>query len=184
MKKALEVFTEKGYAATSIDDLCKALAINRPVLYYYFKSKRDLFYSIHKSHIEKTLIPYMEEALKINDPFERLCFMVREFTKMISKNPELRLLIHETMSIKDDYFSEIKTIWRNHYLLLKQTITELQKQKKMGTKFKPSWASLFVLGMITWMTFWLDYNRKEETEELANSAKDFVLSALMGVDKK
>lgn len=179
MRVALKVFSENGYAATSIDDICKALDINRPVLYYHFKSKRDLFFSIHKAHIETTLLPYMEVASKIKDPLERLSFMVKEFTKMVSTHPELRLLIHETMSLKDDYFAEIKMTWRNHYLLLKETISELQRSEIIKTRIKPSWASLFVLGMITWMTFWLDYNKKEEMEDLYESAKDFVLSALI-----
>jgi len=180
MKISLEIFNENGYAATSIDDICKALAINRPVLYYHFKSKRDLFFSIHKAHIERTLLPYMENASKIKDPLDRLTFMVKEFTRMISNYPELRLLIHETMSLKDDYFTEVKLIWKKHYLLLKQTIFELQQLKTIQAKIKPSWASLFVLGMITWMTFWLDFSRKENQEELYEAAKDFVLTGLLG----
>lgn len=179
MRVALGIFSEKGYEATSIDDICKALDINRPVLYYHFKSKRDLFFSIHKAHIERTLLPYMEAASKIENPLDRLSFMVKEFTKMISNHPELRLLIHETMSIKDDFFSEIKLIWRNHFLLLKDTISELQNKGIIEDKIKPSWASLFVLGMVTWMTFWLDFNRKNELEELSESAKDFVLRGLL-----
>ncbi|HOP85098.1 MAG TPA: TetR/AcrR family transcriptional regulator [Syntrophorhabdaceae bacterium] len=181
MRVSLEIFNENGYAATSIDDICNALAINRPVLYYHFKSKRDLFFSIHKAHIERNLLPYMENASKIKDPLDRLIFMIKEFTKMIANNPELRLLIHETMSLKDDYFAEVKLTWRNHYLLLKQTISELQQLKIIKAKIKPSWASLFVLGMITWMTFWLDFNKKENLEELSEAAKDFVLTGLLGM---
>ncbi|HOJ43185.1 MAG TPA: TetR/AcrR family transcriptional regulator [Syntrophorhabdaceae bacterium] len=180
MRVSLEIFNEKGYAATSIDDICKALAINRPVLYYHFKSKRDLFFSIHKAHIERNLLPYMETASKIKDPLKRLSFMVEEFARMISHHPELRLLIHETMSLKDDYFAEVRLTWRNHYILLKQTISELVESKIIKKRIKPSWASLFVLGMITWMTFWLDFDKKENQEDLFEAVKDFVLTGLLG----
>lgn len=43
MAAALDQFTLRGYAATSVRELCKAAGVTKPVLYYYFKSKEGLF---------------------------------------------------------------------------------------------------------------------------------------------
>lgn len=40
---ALELFTQRGYAATSVREICLAAAVTKPVLYYYFKSKEGLY---------------------------------------------------------------------------------------------------------------------------------------------
>lgn len=40
---ALDQFTLRGYAATSVRELCEAARITKPVLYYYFKSKEGLY---------------------------------------------------------------------------------------------------------------------------------------------
>jgi AcrR family transcriptional regulator len=40
---ALELFTLRGYAATSVREICLAAGVTRPVLYYYFKSKEGLY---------------------------------------------------------------------------------------------------------------------------------------------
>ena len=40
---ATELFAEKGYAATSTREICQRAGITKPVLYYYFGSKEDLF---------------------------------------------------------------------------------------------------------------------------------------------
>jgi AcrR family transcriptional regulator len=40
---ALHQFTQRGYAATSIRELCQAAGVTKPVLYYYFKSKEGLY---------------------------------------------------------------------------------------------------------------------------------------------
>ncbi len=40
---ALDQFTRRGYAATSVRELCEAAGVTKPVLYYYFKSKEGLY---------------------------------------------------------------------------------------------------------------------------------------------
>jgi AcrR family transcriptional regulator len=40
---ALDQFTLRGYAATSVRELCEAAGVTKPVLYYYFKSKEGLY---------------------------------------------------------------------------------------------------------------------------------------------
>jgi AcrR family transcriptional regulator len=40
---ALEQFTLRGYAATSVREICQAAGVTKPVLYYYFKSKEGLY---------------------------------------------------------------------------------------------------------------------------------------------
>jgi TetR/AcrR family transcriptional regulator len=43
LDSALNLFSEKGYDATSIREIIEGAGVTRPVLYYYFKSKEALF---------------------------------------------------------------------------------------------------------------------------------------------
>lgn len=43
MASALSLFAEKGYDGTSIREIIENAGVTRPVLYYYFKNKEDLF---------------------------------------------------------------------------------------------------------------------------------------------
>jgi TetR/AcrR family transcriptional regulator, cholesterol catabolism regulator len=180
LRTTLQLFLKKGsYTATSTTDICSAARIVRPSLYYYFGSKRNLLFSLHMDHINKVLKPYLEKASSIEDPLERLTYMVEAFTKdVIGQYPELRFLIHDSLSIKDRYFKEVRQEWKKHYLLLRSTIEELQRQGRARKDVTPSWAALFMLGMITWVTFWLDYDRPEEVDKIADSAVEFVLHGL------
>lgn len=40
---ALEQFTQRGYAGSSVREICQAAGVTKPVLYYYFKSKEGLY---------------------------------------------------------------------------------------------------------------------------------------------
>ena len=182
LRSAMELFLEKGYSATSTNDICAAAKINKPTLYYYFKSKRHLFFELHIKNIQEVLRPYVARAASIADPWERLTFIMREFTKIVCHHPELRALTHEAMSIQDQYFEEIREEWKKHYLLLLNTISELQSKGTIAADLKPSWVALLVLGMITWITYWFDYNRKDGIDDIAETALRVTLFGL--VDKK
>ncbi|NWG12691.1 MAG: TetR/AcrR family transcriptional regulator [Acidobacteria bacterium] len=43
LEAAMRLFAEKGYAATSTREICKAARITKPVLYYHFRSKEHLY---------------------------------------------------------------------------------------------------------------------------------------------
>lgn len=43
LKAALTVFSRKGYAAATLDDIAKAAGVTRGAIYWHFKSKADLY---------------------------------------------------------------------------------------------------------------------------------------------
>jgi len=98
--------------------------------------------------------------------------------KIICLHPELRVLIHDTLTTKDRYFWEVKGEWKKHYVLLRDTIDELRSRGIIKTDVKPSWAAFFVLGMVTWVTYWFDYSRKEDVDHIAEQAIELVLNGL------
>lgn len=180
LKTTMQLFLKKGgYTATSTTDICKAAKIARPSLYHYFGSKRNLLFSLHIEHIDRVLKPYLDRASSIEDPLERLAYMIRTFTRdVIGRYPELRFLIHDTLAIKDRYFRDVRKEWKRHYLLLRSTIGQLQDQGRARKDMSPSYAALFMLGMMTWGTFWFDFDRRDQIDEIAKGAVDFVLEGL------
>lgn len=43
LKAAIRLFTQKGYAATSVREIVEEAGVTKPVLYYHFKSKEGLY---------------------------------------------------------------------------------------------------------------------------------------------
>ena len=46
LNAALELFTEKGFAATRMDDVAKTAGISKGTLYNYFESKESIFHAV------------------------------------------------------------------------------------------------------------------------------------------
>lgn len=180
IQTTMRLLLKKGSSSSaSTTDICTRAHLTRPTLYHYFGSKRNLLLSVHMESIDSVLRPYLEKATSIVDPLERLTYMIRTYTKdIICLHPELRVLIHDTLTTKDRYFRDVREVWKRHYLLLRDTITALQSAGKIQSGVRPSWAALFVLGMITWTTYWFDYTQKDEIDNIAEAALQLILHGL------
>ncbi len=55
---ALELFVEKGFAATRLDEVAARAGVSKGTLYLYFESKEDLF----KAVIREGLLPLLAEG--------------------------------------------------------------------------------------------------------------------------
>ncbi|HEV7813934.1 MAG TPA: TetR/AcrR family transcriptional regulator [Janthinobacterium sp.] len=55
---ALELFVERGYAATRLEDVAKRAGVSKGTLYLYFANKEELF----KAMVRETIVPGIGEA--------------------------------------------------------------------------------------------------------------------------
>lgn len=49
---AIDLFTRKGYAATTVREIVQAAGVTKPVLYYYFTSKEGLFLELMRGGMQ------------------------------------------------------------------------------------------------------------------------------------
>jgi len=63
---ALNLFVERGFAATRLDDVAKAAGVSKGTLYLYFSSKEDLF----KAVVRENIVPLLGEAEGMITAFE------------------------------------------------------------------------------------------------------------------
>lgn len=53
--EAARLFDERGYHATSMEDIAATVGVRKPTLYHYFSSKDEILRSIHEEFIELLL---------------------------------------------------------------------------------------------------------------------------------
>jgi len=177
-RKALDLFVKKGYDATSMSMIAKALRMSKANLYYYCSSKENLLYQIHLDDLQRRFIPILDEVEKLHDPEERIVFFLRNFALMCTSSPASRVFVHEIRSLKKDHQNEIKSIWRRGYELVRGAIVELQQSGK-ARKFRESFLSFLGTGMVFWIVYWWDYSRQANAEELSDSLVQIFLKGLL-----
>ena len=54
LQTSVQMFIEKGYRQTSLDDVAKKLKITKPALYYYFHNKEEIYLECYRRGIAMT----------------------------------------------------------------------------------------------------------------------------------
>jgi len=92
---ALTLFSESGYDGTSIREIIERAGVTRPVLYYYFKNKEDLFCRLVQSSFIEFNTFIDEITAQVSGCRERLKAVLRMAFEQTERSPEMvRLILH------------------------------------------------------------------------------------------
>ena len=91
LRLATEVFTEKGYQATSMDDIATAAGVTKPVLYQHFRSKETLYVEVLDVIGEAMLVEVRDMAGRGGDAEDRVRLGLRRFYELMALKNSLRV---------------------------------------------------------------------------------------------
>ncbi|WP_340084467.1 TetR family transcriptional regulator C-terminal domain-containing protein [Siminovitchia sp. FSL H7-0308] len=111
LDKAKELFIQRGYAATSMEDLVQYIGVSKGSIYYHFKSKEDLFVQLLIRQNQEWINAWVEKSVDFPS-FEEKVYgiadhMVDDFQNPLIKvgeefyisSPENQPLLEELLGI-------------------------------------------------------------------------------------
>lgn len=99
LELATQVFTEKGYQATSMDDIAAAAGVTKPVLYQHFNSKQSLYIEVLDIIAESMLEEVRALGEFQGDTTSRVRSGLQRFYRFVALDNSLRLFTgHEVIS--------------------------------------------------------------------------------------
>lgn len=103
LRAAARLFGERGYQATSVDDVAEAAGFSKGALYYNFDSKEELFDALVEASIG-AMTSSLEEALAGADTIEeKLAAAQRVLTEQEQADPGVHLEIEVLVqAVRDD----------------------------------------------------------------------------------
>lgn len=98
---ALDLFSTRGYEATSVREICETACITKPTLYYFYGSKEGVFRALVHSALEE-LKQDLIDALAGPEPLlDRFKVMTRNFFADASRRRKLWRFIASSMWMPD-----------------------------------------------------------------------------------
>jgi AcrR family transcriptional regulator len=96
---AAKLFTEQGYAATSLDQIVAGARVTKGALYHHFSGKQAVFEAVFEK-IETDASSRIRKALKgSRDPWEKALIGLRAFLEIVQDPSYQRVVIQEGPAI-------------------------------------------------------------------------------------
>jgi AcrR family transcriptional regulator len=93
---ALSLFVQRGYSATSTQDIIDAAGVTKPVLYHYFESKEALFRTLVSSIYDASTAEWTAILQAESSPIRQLQLLAMNSFLGSAKDPRLPRLLLQT----------------------------------------------------------------------------------------
>lgn len=173
---ALRAFRERGYHATTLEDIAEQLGIRKTALYHYFPDREAILYACHQESLAE-LSRILTGARKLASPPERLAFVIREHVRVMTDTLEGSPLAFEVTALSPDRQREIIAA-RDRY---ERALRRMIQDGVAAGDFRPTnpkTAVFAILGAINWIARWYRPDGALTADELGAEFAEHLLGGL------
>jgi AcrR family transcriptional regulator len=181
LRQAAKVFIDQGYDATSMNQIADLCQITKPGLYYHFKSKQDLLFSVMSLALDVLEKNTLAATLSAVDNLDRLRRIINVHARMVTEEGDgafTILVTQETRALADDDRRIIDHRMRAHLDLVRATLEELRNDGRLRD-VDPAVAAFSILGMVVWIARWFRPAGRLDATEVANQVTDLAMAAVL-----
>jgi TetR/AcrR family transcriptional regulator, cholesterol catabolism regulator len=162
LRTAARLFQQRGYDATSMNDVAAALKLSKGGLYHHFQSKDEILFEIMNHAMEITQERVLAPVRNITDPEDRLRSLIRRHMEVVlsPRDREITVMLHENHPLPPALRRRINTRKKDYVHFVENLIAEVQKEaekkevQKDAPRVSPRAAAFALLGMINWIYQW------------------------------
>jgi AcrR family transcriptional regulator len=176
---AAQVFFEKGYDATSLQDIANRTGILKGSIYYYIETKEDLLGNLLREAHDKGLRAIRPIADSPGDPIQRLAAMIRSHVDYVCiDRARTAVFLHERQRLSADKRKEYLGDEHAYLKLFEKVILEGQKAGLIQRRLDAHLAALCLIGSLNSLYEWFQPTGKFS---VAKIAEHYVAVSLSGL---
>ncbi len=178
-RKAAEMIYEKGFDATSMNEIAEALDLTKPGLYYHVGGKKQLLLSIMDFAMDLLDANVVEPARSIADPEQRLRAIISRHARLLTNEAgALAILIDEDAGLAAEDRDVIVQRKRDYFEFLRQTLEELEAAGRLRP-IDTTVAAFSLLGMVMWISRWYDFKGRLASEQVIGDVSEIALGGML-----
>jgi AcrR family transcriptional regulator len=173
---ALRAFKERGYHATTLDDIAERIGVRKTALYHYFPDKEAILYECHRESLNE-IERLMKEARELETASEQLAHVVREHVRVMTDTLEGSPLAFEVTAFSPERQKEMIAARDRYERELRRIIDRGIKEgefRRVDSKI----AVFAVLGAINWIARWYSPEGSVHAPELGAQFADHLVGGL------
>ena len=180
LNKAAQLFFDKGYANTRMQDIADAIGMSRPALYHYFKNKDEVLIALTEG--DALTYVHVLEDLTQNTKLssrERLNRAIRDNIEgKLQGSARFRFADRIQAELPPQLVASFASTRRRVFSLTSGIIQdgiERGEFRKIDSKI----AAFAVLGMSNWTAWWFSSAGRKSPSEIAQDMADLVIHGLL-----
>jgi AcrR family transcriptional regulator len=195
LRTAARLFQQRGYDATSMNDVAAALKLSKGGLYHHFQSKDEILYEIMNHAMEITEERVLNPVRGIADAEERLRALIRLHIEVVlsPRDREITVMLHENHPLPPSLRKRINARKKDYVHFLEKLMGEVQekaqekaREKGQGNhrstnakvKVSPRAAAFALLGMINWIYQWYKPEGDLQVQNLVPQFTDLIFGGI------
>lgn len=172
-----DIFAERGYDATSLQDIANRVGIFKGSLYHYINSKEELLYEIIRGVLEEAIGRVEEVTSQPVPAIDRLrAAIITHLEHLMENYIETAVFLHEFQQLSPERRRQIPTA--KYEAIFKECIVAAQREGSIAPGIDPLTATRVVFGGINWVYRWYRPGEVANEGQLANDIADQLLFGL------
>jgi TetR/AcrR family transcriptional regulator len=177
LERAARLFADRGYPATSMNQVAEACGFSKASLYHYYRDKYALLVSIAENHVSRLEELVSDDQLQALEPPARLRELIRRFVKEYAGARHAHRVLTEDVKFLEPADRErVLDKERTVVAGFAQVVQLLRPDLQGGALAKP--LTMLLFGMINWMFIWMRPDGKLDYEAMAPVVADLFLGGL------
>lgn len=179
LEAAAQVFRQKGFHGTSMQDIAKAVNLQKASLYHHVSSKQEILLAILDRALELVLERISAISSQDIPANEKLRLMVRAYLQILAENTDLSaVLLFEHRSLeRKQHARHVPN--RDKFEALWREVLEEGVKAKLFKCDDPALGARATLGIMNWTITWYRPNGALEIDEIADHYSNLLLNGLL-----
>jgi AcrR family transcriptional regulator len=176
---AAEIMLQKGYEATSMNDIADAAGLTKAGIYHYIRSKEELLFEILGYAMDVVEEGVMSPAREVAGAEQRLRTIVERHTsRLLEGTGAITILLDEMHGLTPAHRKVIRARKRAYFDFIRDTLNQLASEGKLRD-VSPTCAAFSILGMILWLSRWYRRGGKLTPAEVLRDYGEIALNAVL-----
>lgn len=173
---AFQLFLERGYEQTTVDDIVALAGVGRRSFFRYFPSKEDVVFPDHERCLAD-MTAFLSESGDEDEPVQRVCEAARLVLRMYAENPTFSVQrYHLTKKVPGLRAYELSVVWRYERALAEYLRARFAGRRD-GTLQADVIAAAVVAAHNNALRSWLRSDGKDDSDAAVDHALGYVRSA-------
>jgi len=170
---------QKGYEATSMNDIADAVGLTKAGIYHYIRGKEELLFEIMSYAMDMIDQDVIEPAREIPDAETRLRTIVeRHARRILEVGGAVTILLEEMWALTPAHRYIIRGRERAYFDLIRQTLEQLAVEGKLRD-VNPTVATFSLFGMVIWISRWYRKDGRLSPEQTLNDFLEIAVSSVL-----